>query len=220
MNDTVFDSCRTRRSVRSFTSQEVPDELIRELIDIAAHAPSACNKQDWRFIVVDEQDKKDRIVAAGGAVMIPKAPVGILVTYRNASRNKYYNDDVQSASAAIQNLLLAAHAKGLGACWICHLPTKSFLRRMFLIPRTYSPIAYILLGWPEKATKPVKRKHEVDDIMARNIFPSLPEDAQIPITRDRMERFLAFVYRNTPIFIKKNVLNRWLDKNLVRKFEN
>jgi len=182
-----------RKSIRKFTSRPVDDSIIKELIESAIYAPSASNKQAWKFIVINNEEIKDSIcernggVVRKGAQLISQAPAGILVLYRNDVSNNYgqYKDTIQSASAAIQNLLLAAHEKGLGGCWICKLPLQSHLRKILEIPKYYDVIAYVALGYPEEYltehtvrhydgsiedTAKRKRKYSVDEVISYNCF--------------------------------------------------
>ena len=118
-----------RRSTRKFSDKEISRDVLEEIITAGNLAPSGCNNQDWRFVIIDSPSLKARIVEEGGAKFIQEATLGILVTYNNCSDNLEYRDYIQSASAAIQNMLLAATSLGVGSCWICQLPLKSTLRR-------------------------------------------------------------------------------------------
>ncbi len=183
----------SRRSIRSFSDKPVTRETVNSLIEAAIMAPSAGNKQGWRFIVVDSGEIKKTLCSFNGIAMpnghdlIQKAPLGILVLYRNdVSKNLYeYKDHVQSASAAIENLLLKATEFGFGTCWICKLPTQKKMHRIFNIPKTYDVIAYIALGYPgeyisdhtllhyegstDKALKR-PRKYTVEDVVSYNTY--------------------------------------------------
>ena len=211
---------RSRRSVRRYREAPVPKDLLHELLDVATWAPSACNKQDWRFVLVDDKAIMSKIVDAGGAIIIPKAPQGILVSYRESVRNAYYRDDVQSACACIQNFLLMAAARGIATCWICHLPRKGALRSLFKIPADFQPIAYIMVGYADdgKFTE-VARKHKIGDITGNNSFKNIGDDTK-KSAWPWAEKKLANGYRFMPLFLKKLFLNRLLDKNFVKKFKN
>ena len=210
-----------RRSIRKFRPDPVPLSLARAVIEYATHAPSATNTQGWRFIVVTDPDLIRKVVDAGGSALMAEAPCGILVTYPNTTRNRYYQDDFQSAAAAIQNLLLAAHAFGMGACWICTLPPRPFLRRVFRIPPHYSPIAYVLLGFPRGGpVQEVARRHPLDEIIGENIFPPRGAAPARPRLLTWCERILIRIYSSLPVGIKKRYLNRFVDRKFVKKFEN
>ena len=152
--------------------------------------------------------------------MIKNAPAGILVLYDNRTKNTEYRDDIQSAAAAIQNIHLTAIDLGLGTTWICHLPKKKDLRKLFNIPKYLSPIAYIIVGYPAGPTKEVERKHQVSEILNYNEFnPNWPKELINPV-KFLLTKILVKIYRLTPRYLKKKFLNKFLDKHLVKKFEN
>lgn len=210
-----------RRSIRKFKPDQVPKSVLLDLISYATLAPSATNKQGWRFIIVIDPSFKQKLVDAGGSILINKAPCGILVVYENTTRNIQYHDDLQSAAACIQNLLLAAQAYGLGACWICTLPTKSFLIKLFNISSNYSPIAYVLLGYPSSKTiENIPRKNLLEEIVFENCFPR----QNLAMKHSRVvlyiERLLIWIYGRLPIVIKKRYVNKIIDRKFTKKFEN
>ena len=215
--DTVI---KKRRSIRIFQDQPVEKKVIKLLIDAAIHAPSACNIQGWKFIVVDDIKIKNKLVDFGGAQTIKKAPLGILVLYDNRSKEIERMDYIQSAAAAIQNLLLKATELGLGSCWICHLPTNKNLRKIFKVPDHFSPIAYILLGYPQQAAKEVARKYSLDQIMNYNQFSADWPSHKINKFNLMLNKILVKIYYLAPNLLKKRLLNKILDKKFVKKFDN
>lgn len=145
---TLKEAIYGRRSVRKFKATSVSDEIIKSLIDAAIQAPSACNFQDWRFIIVREGDRKIFHNA-----ILSNALVIIFVAYRNDVNYMSgfkHKDYVQSAAAAIENLLLMAHSKGLGACWICDIPDNSILQQHFNLPNNYEVLAAVALGYSDE----------------------------------------------------------------------
>ena len=212
-------SILNRRSIRKFKNNVPEKDLILEILDVARWAPTHCNTQDVKFIIVDADKIKQKIVDMGGSVVIKNAPIGILVLYSNLSDNLEYLDYVQSAAAIIQTTLLYAYSKGLSTCWIAQLPKKSDLRTLFNIPPTYDPIAYILIGYPEREPKPVPRKHKIEDIIAYNTFDF---DLKASILNDKnikLKKIVRGIYYKLPTIIKK-LVNPLVDKLFVKKFEN
>lgn len=215
-----IETVKKRRSIRKFKQSPVPMDLIKKTIKVATLAPTACNIQGWRFIVIDNQKVKDEIVDQGGAVTIKSAPAGILVAYDNRAKNTEYFDYIQSGAAAIENILLAATHLGIGSCWVCHLPAKNKLRKILNIPQSFSPIAYILLGYPEAEPKQVPRIHKFDDLIGYNKFNfSIPEENINPFKLS-VYRFFRKVYLILPNFIKKGFINKFVDRNFVKKFDD
>lgn len=160
---TLKEAIYGRRSVRKFKQEEVPIDFIKELIDAAIQAPSACNFQEWKFIVVHESDRK---IFSNN--ILEEAPVVIVVAYRNDIDNVtgyVHKDYVQSAAAAIENLLLMAHAKGLGACWVCDIPESTRLQAHFALPENYEVLAAVAIGYCDENANSMAHKlfHEKDE---------------------------------------------------------
>ncbi len=150
----------TRRSVRSYADEDVSDEVIEELLDIARWAPSAANNQPWRFIVVKDKERKASLRGGLRDVIpvsrhIEEAPV-VLAAWCEPSRlmERYQLSDV---SNAIIYLLLAAHAKGLGTCWIGWF-SENRVKNVLNLPKKASVVALITLGYPKDVPEPKKRK--------------------------------------------------------------
>lgn len=156
----TLEAIRTRRSVRSFTSKTVPKELIEELLHAGMSAPSAGNQQPWQFVVVDDRRILDAIMAVNpNAKMCKEAQAAVLVC-GDTTKEKYPGFWVQDCSAAAQNILLAAHEKGLGAVWtgIYPIPERvSGFRALFKLPEHVIPLCLIPLGFPAKEAQPIDR---------------------------------------------------------------
>ncbi len=118
MDNALLQSIRERRTVRAFRTEPVEPEKIERILEAGRWAPSGKNTQPWRFVVVNSPDRRQEL---GKLVpqrdMIATAPVTIAVLKHIPSG---YDElkDAQGIGACAQNLLLAAHALGLGACWI------------------------------------------------------------------------------------------------------
>ncbi len=138
-----------RHTVRNYSDKYVSDEVIRKIVTAGMYAPSACNLQNWKFIIVRDGDRSIYYNE-----IISKAPVLVFVAYRSDLDNVTgykHKDYVQSAAAAIQNMLLMAYAEGLGTCWICDLPENQILQEHFCVPFNYEVLAAIALGYPENS---------------------------------------------------------------------
>jgi nitroreductase len=151
----AIEALNTRRSIRAFTSRPVSLEMVRELIRAAMHAPSAGNEQPWHFIIITNREILDKIPDFHPyAGMLGEAPLAVLVC-GDPRQEKHPGMWVQDLAAATQNLLLAAHAKGLGAVWVGVHPREDrilALRNLIELPEAIIPFALIPLGHPaEKA---------------------------------------------------------------------
>jgi F420 biosynthesis protein FbiB-like protein len=187
-----------RRSIRRYRAEPVPPELVQRLVSVAAFAPSAHNRQPWRFVVVTAAPAKERLARAMGERLaadrtrdgddaeairqdvarsfarISGAPVVILVALTTAEMDAYPDAKrrdaeflmaVQSTAMATQNLLLAAHAAGLGACWLCApLFCPDTVRGALDLAADLQPQGLITLGYPAQPGRERPRK-ALDDIL-------------------------------------------------------
>lgn len=147
----LWDAILTRRSIRRYTNQSIPDDLIEKLLIAGMHAPSARNKQPWHFIVVRKRELLDKIsVIHPYAYMLKEAPLGIIIC---GDKKLEITEEyiVQDCSAATQNILLAAHSFGLGAVWLGIYPREpriKALRELFSLPENIIPISMVSVGYP------------------------------------------------------------------------
>jgi nitroreductase len=156
----TLEAISTRRSVRSFTSKPIAKEIVEELLRAAMSAPSAGNEQPWQFVVIDERKTLDRIIDVNpNAKMCKEAQAAILVC-GDTTKEKYPGFWVQDCSAAAQNILLAAHDKGIGSVWTGIYPieerVKGF-RKLLSLPENVIPFCLIPLGYSAKQVAHVDR---------------------------------------------------------------
>jgi len=172
-----------RRSVREYTAQPVDERAIRRLIDAAVRAPNAVNQQPWTFTVVRDPGVLDRISHDAKAHMLATMPPSPNADHFRSLLNDpnfqiFYRAPVlilisalaqgpwiiEDCALAAQNLMLAAHAAGLGTCWIGF--AQSFLntsdgKKALGVPDAWAPVAPIIVGHPKAAPPPVARKEPV-----------------------------------------------------------
>lgn len=143
---------RGRRSVRAFRRDPIPEDTLRDLVDLANWAPSAGNLQARDFILVREDRKRRALAKAADQGFIEDAPA-VLVVCTNAARVAKYGKRgrdlyaIQDAAAATENLLLAAHARGIATVWVRAFDEDS-VRRALNLPSHVRPVAIVPLGWP------------------------------------------------------------------------
>lgn len=154
-----------RRSVRRFRADPVADELVHELLRAAMAAPSARACDPWRFVVL--RDRKIRTSIAerlpnGG--MLAEAPLGFAVCGELAAAcDRQLSYLIQDCSAAIENLLLAADALGLGACWLGIHPREdrvAYLRTVLGLPEGVITISCLAVGWPAEPPPPPRTRFD------------------------------------------------------------
>jgi len=179
---TLYDAIFGRRSLRRYRPDPVPDSLIEDVLHAATYAPSAHNRQPWRFAITCQETTKAELARAMGERLrhdltadgvpievieadaarsyarITSAPVLITLCLTMADMDVYPDPRrsqlegvmaAQSAAMAGQNLLLAAHAHGLGACWMCApLFCPDVVISALNLPEDWQPQGLITLGYP------------------------------------------------------------------------
>jgi nitroreductase len=160
----LFEVIQHRSSIRSFTSEPVSEQEVTTLLEAAIKAPSAGNLQPWRFIVVRDPAFKHKLVdAALGQQFLTEAPVVIVVCADlSVYRTRYPERGVelyciQDTAAAIENLMLAAVALGLGTCWMGAFDEDQAAQAMNL-PKGIRPLAIIPVGHPTSPATARPRK--------------------------------------------------------------
>jgi F420 biosynthesis protein FbiB-like protein len=172
----------TRRSIRNYLPQPVPLDLVTDLLRVAIRAPSAHNRQPWRWVVVHTAPAKQRLAdhmghefwrdllrdgtseeRAGALVnrsrerivgapllVVPCLTMSEMDSYPDSERQRHeWQMAVQSVALACQNLMLAAHASGLGSCWICApIFCVPAVQHALDLPPEWEPQGLITLGWP------------------------------------------------------------------------
>ena len=156
----TFDAIFSRRSVRQYTSKVVPDTMVTELLKAAMAAPSAGNEQPWQFIVIRDRAILDEVPKFHPySAMVKHASVAILVC-GDLTLEKYKGCWVQDCSAATENLLLAATAKGLGAVWTAVYPMEdrvAGMRNLLNLPDHIIPLSLVPVGYPASPPSPADR---------------------------------------------------------------
>jgi nitroreductase len=166
----LFEAIYTRRSIRRYSQKKIDSNIVDKIIYAGMYAPSAVNKQPWHFIVFDKKVTKNAIMKIHqNASMLREADKGILVCFDEYLQHDKGYGPVDSA-AAVQNMLLAAHALGLGACWIGVFPREEridHLKQIFGLPSHIIPFAIVSLGHPAESrstpdrirTDRIRREH-------------------------------------------------------------
>ncbi len=190
----ILETIHSRRSIRRYQTKPVPREVIDQVLEAARWAPSAHNRQPWRFAVIEAKETKRALAAAMGERLrvdlerdgapramieadtarsyarITSAPVVVVVSVTMRDMDAYpdtrrkeaeYLMATQSAAMSVQNLLLAAHAYGLGACWMCApLFVPDTVREVLKLDADWEPQALITLGYPAESKTSTRRPLE------------------------------------------------------------
>jgi nitroreductase len=165
----LLEGIYTRRSVRQYIDQPVEREQLMEIIKAGTWAPSGLNNQPWRFVIVQGRDARERLSGLTKyRTIIESAPACIAVF---VDRDAMYNDvkDHQAMGACIQNMLLAAHALGLGAVWLGEiLNNAENVRVLLALPPEMELMAVVAIGHPS-VKKRTSQRREIADVLLREL---------------------------------------------------
>ncbi len=177
--DELIQLISSRHSCRNYLEKDIPDELIEKCLEASRLAPSACNKQPWRFIVVKDAELRGSICREGILPGLPmpwlkKVPVIIaicakteFITHKLAkfiSKVDYSPIDIGIAG---EHFVLAAESLGLGSCWIGWFKAKA-IKRILNIPRNIKVVSLLSLGYPTNKNTGKKEKLMLSDIYSKN----------------------------------------------------
>jgi len=159
----TLEAIMTRRSIREFTKDPVSEGDLQDLLRAGMQAPSAKNEQPWHFIVIDDSEILHAIPGFHPyAQMLLKAPLAIAVCSDRRLEVKRASW-LQDCSAATENILLAAHAKGLGAVWLGIFPDSERvlgMQELLKLPKDICPVSLVAIGHPALQPEPVNRFKE------------------------------------------------------------
>jgi len=182
LSNPVLDTIYGRRSVRKYSDKDVPDETIREIIRAGTYAPTAVNKQPWRFVVIrnrkliDEYDERAKKIfvsmfrdstvpelaayaknlAKPEVRILYEAPVFILVFASPDGLNEH------DCALAAENMMLAAHSLGIGSCWIglaAGLGSDEAFLKENGVPKDHKLVAPLIFGYPAKSALPAPARN-------------------------------------------------------------
>ena len=145
-NRDLIEIIKERRSIRRYLKKKVSANLINKVVEAATWAPTTCNQQLWNFIVVKDIVIKNRLVSeAASSTTIKRAPTVIVITYEKSD----YKEAIQSATTAMQNLLLAATYYGLGSCSMNSFGNEKKIKEILEIPDDQLIACFVTLGYKD-----------------------------------------------------------------------
>jgi len=151
----VLEAIRTRRSIRRYKPGPVPDDLIVKILEAGQWAPSASNSQPWNFTVITDSEVKRQVTRCFlYGWFLDEAPVGIVVSVDPGLSSC----PIQDGSLAVQNMMLAAHALGLGTCWINPGLSDNRVKEILGIPGGHWLICALSLGYPAETPRKLRKR--------------------------------------------------------------
>lgn len=160
MEQSALEFIKTRRSVREFTADPVERSLIEQIISAGVWAPSGLNNQPWRFVIIcDDEGLRERLADLTKYAHIVRAAPVLIAVYLDQEKMYDRVKDHQAAGACIQNMLLAAHALGLGAVWLGQiLVNKDRVNEVLGLSTRYELAALLALGHPRRRDQQSQRQ--------------------------------------------------------------
>ncbi len=164
----AIEALKTRRCIRTFTGKPVSKELLEEIVDCGRMAASARNRQPWEFVAVNDPETLRKLTVApkDSGKFIAKAGSCVVVLCKGD--DQFY---AEGGSNAAHNMLVAARALGLGACWV-QVDKKEFsdeVREIVGAPAEFKPLCIVAIGYPD-GPHPEKPKRELADVLHWNKF--------------------------------------------------
>jgi len=151
----VFDAIKARRSIRKYRSEPIPEEKLRNILEAARLAPSAGNRQPWRFVVVQNTNRKKALAElADNQTFLNDASVIIVAIGDPEGSARWYEKDPM---IALEHIVLVATAMGYGTCWIGAFDEDA-VKHLLKIPANVKVIALLPIGIPDETPAPRQRK--------------------------------------------------------------
>ncbi len=150
----LLDIIKSRRSVRKYTNDTVPDNVINEIMEAGRWAPSGTNNQPWRFAVIRDRSFKDQLSRMTHYSGIVSGSDFCIAVFYNNPAGYHRDKDLMSIGACIQNMLLYAHSLGIGSVWLGEiLKNRDSIVEILGIDPSNEFVALIAFGYPnEKAS--------------------------------------------------------------------
>lgn len=169
----VLETIRMRRSVRRYRKDPIPEEALFRVMEAARLAPSGKNLQPWKFIIVKDQELKERLAQASfGQHFIAKAPLVIVACgfpdKCYAHMGRYMKSWPVDVTIALEHLILQAQEEHLGTCWIGAFEEKQ-VKSILDIPEEVRVLALTPLGYPDESP-PFRRRKNLEEIISYDGF--------------------------------------------------
>lgn len=153
----VDEAIKLRRSVRAYDSRPIPEDILNKVLEAGRIAPSAMNRQPWHFIVVRDFEKRKALTDGRYAKFLTQSPIVIVGLGDKKASPEWH---VVDTTIALQQMVIAATAEGLGTCWIGSF-YEDKVRAALEVPARYVIVAMLALGY-------AKEKVDIMAILARS----------------------------------------------------
>ena len=164
----VFEAIKTRRSIRKYRSESIPDEKLGLILEAARLAPSAANRQPWRFIIVQNADRKKALAEVANNQTFLKDAAAIVAAVGDPEVSTRWHE--KDTMIALEHMVLAATALGYGTCWIGAFDEDA-VKSLLKIPTKMKVVALLPIGVPGETPIPRPRK-ELSEIFFKEEWPT------------------------------------------------
>jgi len=162
----IFETIETRRSIRKYKSGSISDKELKMIFEAARLAPSAANRQPWRFVVVRDAERKQALAKAANNQMFLADAAAIVTAIGDPEiSERWYEKDPM---IAVEHMVLAAAALGYGTCWIGAFNEEE-VKHILIVPEEKRVIALLPIGVPDEIPKSRPRK-EISEIVFEEEF--------------------------------------------------
>jgi nitroreductase len=168
MDRDIIDIIKSRRSVRKFTTDPVPEDLIEKILEAGRWAPSGLNNQPWRFAVITAADLKQEISKLTNYAKVVLAAQVLIAVFLDTETSYHREKDIQGIGACLENMLLEAHSLGLGAVWLGEIIKSSEqIKSLLGVGKKLDLMAVVAMGHPDEKPRQIQRKDLKDLIIFR-----------------------------------------------------
>ena len=166
----LFEALTNRRSVRKYKDAPIKKDHLDKILESARIAPSAGNKQGWRFVVVQDKATIEKLVAVAGNQAFVGGSAAVIAACGADSGMMRCDQkrDTVDVSIACTQIILAAHEQGVGSCWVANF-SQSGIKELLSVPDGWEVVALLTLGYPDEAPAPRPRK-SIEEIVSYEKF--------------------------------------------------
>ncbi|MGB9769265.1 MULTISPECIES: nitroreductase family protein [Caldisericum] len=168
----ILEAILKRRSVRNYQEKDVEEEKLKEVLEAGRLAPSACNIQPWKFVVIkDKETRKKMVSACANQKFVGEAPVLIVgcITERGYLMGGWYDSNILDLGIALDHMTLQAAHLGLGTCWIGAF-NEGEVKKLLNIPQNVRVAAILTLGYPRNGNIFEKDRKSLEEVVSFEKF--------------------------------------------------
>jgi len=162
----LVDVVLSRRSIRHYEEKEVPKDVLDKILEAGRQAPSAMNRQPWHFIVLTNYEIKKELSKGVFNRHIKDSALTVVGCAYTGFFDRRWS--IISTSIALQNMVIAAWAMGVGACWIGDFKEDK-VKQLLSIPGKWKVVALVSFGYPAEKPRTIRKK-PLDEIVSFNKF--------------------------------------------------